>query len=621
MFTLETLVDFPDDALSADFPLTPQHIDAMMATFAANGVGRVIWNYYYDGHGGPLLPAGLQEHVTNREAYNAVGLNLDNGYDHYAKTLDNLGNPIRVAAEAAHRHGLELYGCFKPYEAGVAMLLPQGSPEARKWGRLLQLGGYVTWIDPFILAHPELRLKRRTDDMAPRLETAPITSIRLTKKDDAPTRVTAEHLQIWTSDVNYRYTQLDVDFDVIETVEPSPDEVRDIYGNVATEAGAPVRILTLSGFVITEQYVVVTTDFEDGPWDFDNAWDRLLRAFDRQGQELPGVRAAGTNIWDPEWENFREAGLAYDTGRGPEVVFLDAPNSGTPQVRPPSGIHTPVEVRRSQGAIGFARGYNYYLPGALCETEPQVRDYWLSCVQEMLDANVDGIDFRVENHSTHTDSPQDYGFNDAVLAQLPHGTDDIEAAITRIRSDAYTDFLRASKQMISDADRAMRVTLNTAWFGPPEDRRVSQRMAYPANIDFDWRQWIDEGLMDGAVLRLFGVPFDAIFGDDTGGSAESHQVVQEMIGACVARDLPVAVNRYVSNVPELLDEFKRVLADSRFGSFVLYEANVFVAFTADGGCDLVYKNQPNLTGKALTSQAVEEVCAHWQKCAGQRSAS
>ena len=57
MFTLETLVDFPDDAISCEFPLAPEHIDAMMAAFAANGVQRVIWNYYYDGHGGPLLPA------------------------------------------------------------------------------------------------------------------------------------------------------------------------------------------------------------------------------------------------------------------------------------------------------------------------------------------------------------------------------------------------------------------------------------------------------------------------------------------------------------------------------------------------------------------------------------
>tara|TARA_B100000809_G_scaffold148311_1_gene145779 strand:+ start:274 stop:759 length:486 start_codon:yes stop_codon:yes gene_type:complete len=150
----------------------------------------------------------------------------------------------------------------------------------------------------------------------------------------------------------------------------------------------------------------------------------------------------------------------------------------------------------------------------------------------------------------------------------------------------------------------MRVTLNVAWFRPPDERIVSQRMAYPANIDFDWRRWIDEGLMDGAVLRLFGVPFDGIFGEDA--------VAQEMIGACLARDLTVTVNRYVSNVPELLDEFKRLLADSRFNGFVLYEANAFVAFTPEGGCDFVHKILPDLAARALTSQAVEAVTAHWR---------
>ena len=35
----------------------------------------------------------------------------------------------------------------------------------------------------------------------------------------------------------------------------------------------------------------------------------------------------------------------------------------------------------------------------------------------MIAAGVDGVDFREENHSTHTDYPEDYGFNDVVLQQ------------------------------------------------------------------------------------------------------------------------------------------------------------------------------------------------------------
>ena len=37
------------------------------------------------------------------------------------------------------------------------------------------------------------------------------------------------------------------------------------------------------------------------------------------------------------------------------------------------------------GFIAFARGRNEYLSGALCETEPQVQEFWLSCIEGMLD--------------------------------------------------------------------------------------------------------------------------------------------------------------------------------------------------------------------------------------------
>ena len=44
------------------------------------------------------------------------------------------------------------------------------------------------------------------------------------------------------------------------------------------------------------------------------------------------------------------------------------------------------------------------MPGALCETEPQVLDFWLSCIGEMLDAGVDGIDIRISAHGSLTEA-------------------------------------------------------------------------------------------------------------------------------------------------------------------------------------------------------------------------
>ena len=51
-------------------------------------------------------------------------------------TIRALGQPIRVAVDAARRHGLEIYAFFKPYETGISMIFPEGSPEARQYGEV-----------------------------------------------------------------------------------------------------------------------------------------------------------------------------------------------------------------------------------------------------------------------------------------------------------------------------------------------------------------------------------------------------------------------------------------------------------------------------------------------------
>ena len=118
----------------------------------------------------------------------------------------------------------------------------------------------------------------------------------------------------------------------------------------------------------------------------------------------------------------------------------------------------------------------------------------------------------------------------------------------------------------------MRVNLNIDWFRP--DPPANRRLAYPANIDFDWQRWVDEGLMDEGILRMFHLPFDTIFGQDA--------VASEMIERCRKKGIPLTVNRYIR--PSSADEFDRVRNDSRFSGFIVYETASFLQFQADGGC-------------------------------------
>ena len=318
-----------------------------------------------------------------------------------------------------------------------------------------------------------------------------------------------------------------------------------------TRAGDPVRTITLSGFRLTDRYVLVTTDFADGPGDFENTGVDLMTALDADGREIRGVFATGAAIHEGHRTDFREWGLIFDDGWARMPICLDEPNDAPPG---PVGYGD-----GHRGVVAFTAGRNEYLPGALCETEPAVQAFWLNCVQEMIDAGVDGVDFRIENHSTHTDFPEEYGYNEIVMEQATaRNPRNPFAAVPDIRGDAYTAHLRSARNLLREHGRVMRVMLNIDYFRP--DPPGSQQPAYPANIHFDWKQWIESDLMDTAVMRFFHSPFAWLFDDP---------VAQKMIQSCRQRGMPIVVNRYLNHDYEA--EFRRVRQDGRFDGFILYE--------------------------------------------------
>lgn len=545
---LEALVDFPDDALTSGRTLTPSDIDALMAKLKGLGICRVSWGYYGDGHGGMLNPSGFTGEYAG-------------GWKHYADTYRTLGNPLKVAVEAGHRHGLEVYAYFKPYETGTGPIFPDGSSQARDWGLLDCIGGKHGWMYPFVREHPELRIQRRSDDIPVWATIATVSSIRLTGKDAAPTRITRDHIQIWTSPNNWQYKPAAVQFAFSDTIEPATRDSRDHCGNLLTSNGQPVRVLTLSGLNLTDRYILVTTDFTDGHGDFANSGLALMTALDEQGREIPGVFASGGAIWGASLVDFRKGGLVFDYGWGAVPVTLDEPNTDG-----------------KKGLIAFARGRNSYLTGALCETEPDVQTFWLRCLNEMIAAGVDGVDFREENHSTHTDHPEDYGFNPAVLKQCG----DLKGAallakIAEVRGNAYTDFLRTCKRRLAKAGKRMRYNLQLDFLRPnPPPERL---LAYPANIRFDWPRWVEEGLMDEAILRVYALPLTTIYEDD---------IAQDMIARCQKRGVPLCVNRYIDLAGDkLAGELRRVRDDGRFCGFIFYEVNSYIKFgPTPGNCSL-----------------------------------
>lgn len=560
-FVLETLVDFPDDA-GASRTFIPADIDAMMGELARLGIKRVSWAYYADGRGGFLTPSG---YVVPNDPYPTQWQVLNDSYR-------NLVNPLKVAVEAGHRHGLEVYVHFKPYETGVAdTVFPEGSPAGFQWGLLHRIGSKLSWMDPFVWNNPQLRIQRRTDDAAAKTSTAAIRSIRLTKKDDSPTRITADNLQIWTSPDNFKYRPIKADFVLRQSVEPAAHDFRDHLGKVLTRRGQPTRVLTLSGLNLEDKYVLVTTAVKGGKPDFVNSGLSMMTALDGEGREIPGVIAtsSGTRFDSLRTVNFKEGGLMYDCGWGRLEIALDADNTDG-----------------KQGFVAFSRGRDAYIAGTLCETEPEVQKFWLRCLEEIIAAGVDGVDFRYTTHGVSTDHPEDYGFNPVVLEKARARPGDLLPNIAAVRGEAFTEFLRLCRKRLNEAGIAMRFNLDFDLLRPdvPEDRRLS----FSANINFDWPRWIEEGLLDGTILRFHTPPFTAVLDD---------RVATEIVNLSRKKGIPVTVNRYVQQAGEnLTSEVQRVKADGRFAGFVFYETGDYMRFKPDTG-EIYYIYPPVL--KAL----------------------
>ena len=618
-FVLETLVDFPDDALSTTVPVTRAHIENLFDNLQALGVTRVIWAWYGDGRAPWIMPdiaGGLEQ----------PGLTQDqNQWANYAQTLAQMSSPLAVAAEVAHARGMEVYAYFKPYETGPGAAIPNGFAFLHPEKSLPTTGGRLVWLDPFVAENPHLRLQRYAP---PAVNDAgrTISSIRLTKSDDAPTRIKADAIRVWVSDDNASYRPLAQAFTFSDSVEPSPDDVFDIYDNRVTAKGAPVRVLTLSGLSIDAPFIAVTTTFTDGTPDFSNAWHRLVQPRDEAGQPIEGVYATGRAIWFAEAEQFPVGGLMFDTGRGPEVVAIDQPTSPLSNAKKQLAnwakrhhpalakldIDSQVDPARG-GVIGWARGRCDRLSGALCETSAEVRAFWLSCIRTILDAGVDGIELRVENHSSHTDFPHEYGFNPEVLSQVEDKSQlaDLESArkaVTPIRTEAYTQFVRDAHALTQARGKVLRTNLNLDWFRPRSERPGSRKIAYPDNINFDWQTWIAEGLVDAAMLRMFARPLDDVWAGEATAKA--------MIDACQQHGIPLTVNRYVWVNEGLADDLQRVREDGRFAGFVLYEVWSFAQITPEETWEFITDDLPQPPGsteelwnlKRQTWKLVEKAC-------------
>ena len=234
-FVLSVTVDFPDDVIYGPFSI--KLIDEIMCQIRYMGASRVYWLYYGD---------------VEQDSYWAGNIFIYNGVFTYGpKTISDIGEPLRAAVPIAHKYGLEIYGVIKPYNLGMSGSHSEGSNLFDPNG-IQRLGGNVGQVIPFLHKYPHTRMKRKPY-YGPDYSNLNIDRIKLLKKDDSPTRIKVENIQIWASNNNFEYKKIDINPTFKTSIEPAKKKTTDYYGETVTEFGQPISTITLDDISIKEK--------------------------------------------------------------------------------------------------------------------------------------------------------------------------------------------------------------------------------------------------------------------------------------------------------------------------------------------------------------------------------
>ena len=132
----------------------------------------------------------------------------------------------------------------------------------------------------------------------------------------------------------------------------------------------------------------------------------------------------------------------------------------------------------------------------------EVQDWWLTWVQDCLDAGADGIEMRVRNHHS-TLAWREFGFEKPVRDEFlkRYGvdlwkTDDFDLAAWRqLRGEAYTQFYRRVRELTRRHGKPMGLHIS------PTTGVMEPEQGAAMEIHWDWRRWLREGLCDSVTMK------------------------------------------------------------------------------------------------------------------------
>lgn len=472
-FALEVNVDFFDDLVHA--PFSPAMFDALFAEFKSWGVRRCHWIYYGGTRHGwwRYTPSGVAENA--------------------AKTVALSGEIFPAAVQAAHSHGVEIYGLVKPFDMGFWRSLPPGSSEAAQMGKTERIGGPKYWIADFPAQRPDLLMARKPSACGPPLNRT-VNCIELVKEDDGPCAFDPQRVELHVSPDNAVWKKYEGPVRIEETVADCPVREHAPSGFRETGRTARCRVIRLSGFEIREPFFAIRTDGRNRS--FVNRLVDLVRVFGENGEE--------TRLTFGLVPRLPMLGSASAGGQGPfalGVEFDVAPGTPTAVFPGYDAMRAPYAFDGGEGFLAVAMGKDATAVGALSPSFKESRAWWQEWLADCLDAGADGVELRMRNHHSPL-AWAEFGFEPPVAEEFlrRHGvdilaTDDFDReAWRRLRGEAYTQFCREARALVDGYGKRLGLHVSVSMDMPTAEGGAM-------DMHWDWRTWLEEGLADSITLK------------------------------------------------------------------------------------------------------------------------
>ncbi|MBN1821711.1 MAG: hypothetical protein JW833_13410 [Prolixibacteraceae bacterium] len=419
-----------------------------------------------------LASLGVTRHQWIVDTYWSLYENYPHGF-----------NLLEEAVKSAHKYGIEFIAEIKPFEGGgFSTILPHSMP-VPDGVATKDLRGVFPLVRPFIAQNPHLCLKCKPGKYEYQ---SPLRNIRLIKSNDRPTQIKADHLTIFTSATNNKFSPYSGTATFRESVE-----MKFVFPR-----WEKCRVIHLEGLQIPDshKYILIKCTSPKESANFSNEKGSILEFEGADGNIIPHYLGEGPVKLESHLNGIYNSYILSKILRylkNQEVIdeigdikkmqehYRDFYAFETYKL-------TDKKTLDEDGYIVAALGKPEYLLGNLHPIYKEVREFLLELTRFCLDSGVDGINYRVANHSKLPDK-WDYGFNDEVIKAAEGKTD--QTTINRINGDAYTQFLFEARDLIKGRGKKMIHHLHGSMLVPDDRGRIS---ALPPNFEWQWEKWVNE---------------------------------------------------------------------------------------------------------------------------------